>query len=178
MSTKRIKKSKLYIIDACIFVIAIVLDRLTKLFAVHNLKDRPAVSVVLGILELRYLENKGAAFGLLKGQKSFIILVGIIVLLACLYVLVKSPGKKKYIMCHVLLSLIMAGAVGNLSDRIMYDYVVDFIYFSFIKFPIFNIADIFITIATFVLVILLLFYYKEDDLNFLRFMEKRLRDID
>ena len=178
MSTKRIKKSKLYIIDAVIFVLAVLLDRLTKIFAIYNLKDRPAISVVSGILELQYLENRGAAFGLLKGQRSFIILVGIIVILACLYVLVKSPGKKKYIMCHVLLSLIVSGAVGNLFDRVMYNYVVDFIYFSFIKFPIFNMADIFITVAAFVLVILLLFYYKEDDLNFLRFMEKRLRDVD
>ncbi len=178
MSTKRIEKSKLYIIDAVIFIIGVAIDRLTKIFAVRNLKDRPSVSVVSGILELRYLENKGAAFGLLKGQKSFIILVGIIILLACLYVLIKTPGKRKYIMCHVLISFIVVGAVGNLIDRILYDYVVDFIYLSFIKFPIFNFADIFITVATFVLVILLLFYYKEDDLNFLRFMEKRLRDVD
>ena len=178
MSTKRIDKRKLYIIDVCIFILGIAIDRLTKMFAVHYLKDRPSVSVVSGILELHYLENKGAAFGLLKGQKSFIILVGIIILLACLYVLVKTPGKRKYIMCHILLSFIIVGAVGNLIDRILYDYVVDFIYFSFIKFPIFNFADIFITIATFVLVILLLFYYKEDDLNFLKFMEKKLRDVD
>lgn len=178
MSTKRIDKSKLYIMDICILVLAAAIDRISKILAVSHLKDRPAVSVVSGVLEFRYLENSGAAFGLLKGQKSFIILVGIIVLLACLYVLVKTPGKKKYIMCHILLSLIVSGAVGNLFDRVMYDYVVDFLYLSFIKFPIFNIADIYITVATFILVILLLFYYKEDDLNFLRFMEKRLRDID
>ena len=178
MSTKRIDKSKLYIMDVCILILAAVIDRIAKILAVRHLKDRPAVSVVSGVLEFRYLENSGAAFGLLKGQKSFIILVGIIVLLACLYVLIKTPGKKKYIMCHILLSLIVSGAVGNLFDRVMYDYVVDFLYLSFIKFPIFNIADIYITVATFILVILLLFYYKEDDLNFLRFMEKRLRDID
>ena len=74
MGGKRIKKSKLYILDAVIFLIGIAIDRLTKYYAIHNLKDRPSVSVVSGILELRYLENRGAAFGLLKGQKSFIIL--------------------------------------------------------------------------------------------------------
>ena len=178
MSTKRIEKSKLYILDACIFILGIGLDRVAKYFAIHYLKDRPSVSVISGILELRYLENTGAAFGLLKGQRSFIILVGIIILLACLYVLIKTPGKKKYIMCHILLTLIVAGAVGNLTDRVIYNYVVDFIYLSFIKFPIFNVADILITVATAVLVILLLFYYKEDDLNFLRFMEKKIRDVD
>ena len=178
MGGKRIAKSKLYIIDAVIFAIGMIIDRLTKYYAVHNLKDRPSVSVISGILELHYLENKGAAFGLLKGQRSFIILVGVIVLLACLYVLVKTPGKRKYIMSHVLISLIIAGAVGNLTDRVLYNYVIDFIYFNFVRFPIFNFAHIFITIATVILVILLLFYYKEDDLNFLKFMEKRVRDID
>lgn len=178
MGGKRIEKSKLYIIDAVIFVLGMIIDRLTKYYAVHSLKDRPSVSVVSGILELHYLENKGAAFGLLKGQRSFIILVGVIVLLACLYVLIKTPGKRKYIIGHVLISLIITGAVGNLTDRVLYNYVIDFIYFCFIKFPIFNFADIFITIASIILVILLLFYYKEDDLNFMKFMEKRVRDID
>ena len=178
MSNKRIEKSRLYIIDICIFVLCMVIDRVTKIFALRFLKDRPSFSAIPGILELRYLENSGTAFGLLQGQKSFIILVGIIILMACMYVLVKTPGKRKYIMCHVLISFIVAGAVGNLVDRIIYDYVVDFIYFSFIKFPIFNFADIFITVATFILIILLLIYYKEDDLDFLRFTEKRTRDVD
>ena len=86
--------------------------------------------------------------------------------------------EKKYNAAHVALSLIAAGAVGNMTDRIIYDYVMDYIYFSVIRFPIFNMADIYVTVATVMMLILLLFVYKEDDLNFLRFKEKRLREID
>jgi signal peptidase II len=77
-----------------------------------------------------------------------------------------------------LLSLIAAGAIGNMIDRIRYDYVVDFIYFVFINFPIFNVADIYVSISTFVLIFILLFYYKEEDLNFISFKQKRYRKID
>ena len=62
---------------------------------------------------------------------------------------------------------ITAGAIGNMIDRVRFQYVVDFLYFELIDFPIFNVADIFATVATFGLVILLLFYYKEEDIDML-----------
>ena len=57
----------------------------------------------------------------------------------------------------------MAGAIGNLIDRISLKYVVDFIYFELIDFPIFNIADCYLTVSSFLLIILAIFYYKEND---------------
>ena len=77
----------------------------------------------------------------------------------------------------MLLSLIAAGAIGNMIDRIRFDYVVDFIYFVLINFPIFNVADIYVTVSTVILVILLLFVYKEEDLSFISFKQKRYREI-
>ena len=91
--------------------------------------------------------------------------------------MVKTPAKKKYVSCHIYLSFILCGAIGNLIDRVLYGYVVDFIYISIINFPIFNIADIFVTVSTVLIACLLLFKYKEDDLNFLRIVEKKIRDI-
>jgi len=178
MKSKYINKTKLYIVDVVIFVLALVSDRVTKHLALTKLKGHPAVSAISGILEFRYIENSGAAFGLLKGQNSFFVLVAIIVFLASLYVIVRTPARKKYIMAHILLSMIVSGAIGNMTDRLMQGYVTDFIYFSFIHFPIFNLADVFVSVASFLLVILLLFYYKEDDLNFLKFLEKKIRDVD
>jgi signal peptidase II len=104
--------------------------------------------------------------------------VAIVILGVIAYVLVKTPDDKKYTILHILLSLIAAGAIGNMIDRIRYDYVVDFIYFVFINFPIFNVADIYVSISTFVLIFILLFYYKEDDLNFISFKQKHYRKID
>ena len=74
------------------------------------------------------------------------------------------PNDKKFTIINVVLTLIIAGGIGNMIDRIRLNYVVDFIYFCLIDFPIFNVADMYVSIGTAVLVILLLFYYKEKDL--------------
>ena len=74
---------------------------------------------------------------------------------------------------HILLVLIASGAAGNMIDRVRYDYVVDFFYFVLINFPIFNVADIYVTVATFLFAILILFYYKENDFSFLASDSKR-----
>ncbi len=171
-------KKKLIIFLDLLGIIALVgLDQYTKYLAVIHLKDKPAYSIVSGILELNYLENKGAAFGMLQNQKAFFIFVAVVILGVIGYVLLKTPDSKKYRLLHLLLSLIAAGAIGNMIDRIRLDYVVDFIYFVLINFPIFNVADMYVTVSTVVLVILLLFVYKENDLNFISFKQKRYREI-
>ena len=177
MNSKKINKTILYIVDALILISGIFLDRLSKYYAFNKLNGHPSVSLISGVLELRYLENTGAAFGLLKNQLSFFILVAVVVLMACLYVIIKAPGRKKYIAFSILVTCIATGALGNLIDRFMYGYVIDFIYFSIINFPIFNVADIFVTLPTIIFVFLFIFVYKEDDLNFLMFKEKKLRDV-
>ena len=78
-----------------------------------------------------------------------------------------------YSKLHISLILIAAGAIGNLIDRVRLGYVVDFFYFSLINFPVFNVADIYVTVSSFYLVILLLFVYKESDLEFLAFKTKK-----
>ena len=178
MSIQNKSKKKIYIIDALIILFCTAIDYLTKLFAYKRLKDHPAISLIPGKLEIRYLANTGAAFGLLKNQKAFFILITSIVILTCLYLIIRLPAKKRFNLSHGCLSMILAGALGNLIDRVIYGHVIDFIYFSLVKFPIFNFADIYVTIGTLIFVILLLFIYKEDDLNFLKFMEKRIRDIE
>lgn len=171
------KKKIILLLDLVSIIILILIDQYTKYLAVIRLKDKAAFNIINGVLELNYLENKGAAFGMLQNQKVFFIFVAIVILSVIAYVLFKTPDKRKYTVLHVLLSLIAAGAIGNMIDRIRYDYVVDFIYFVLINFPIFNVADIYVSVSTVVLVILLLFYYKEDDLNFISFKQKRYREI-
>ena len=92
-------------------------------------------------------------------------------------VLVVGFGGVDIFDAHVSLSLIAAGAIGNMIDRIRFDYVVDFIYFVLINFPIFNVADIYVSVSTVVLVILLLFVYQENDLSFIGFKQKRYREL-
>lgn len=158
-------------------ILLILLDQYTKYLAVIHLKDQPAFNIINGVLELNYLENKGAAFGMLQNQKIFFIFVAVIILGVIAYILYKTPDGKKYNIMHILLTMIAAGAIGNMIDRIRLDYVVDFIYFVLINFPIFNLADIYVSIATVILILVLLFYYKEKDLEFISFKQKKYREL-
>lgn len=172
-----IKKKIFLFLDFLVIVGLIAFDQYTKRWAVVYLKDKPAYNLINGILELNYLENQGAAFGMLPNQKFFFIFVGVVILCAAGYVLVKLPDHKKYTILHFLFSLMVAGSIGNMIDRVRYDYVVDFIYFVRINFPIFNVADIYVSLSTVALVFLLLFYYKENDLSFISFKQKKYREL-
>lgn len=171
------KKKILFVIDFIILVLLISLDQFTKYLAVLKLKEQSAFDIIPGILELNYLENRGAAFGMLKNQKFFFVFVAIVIIGLIIYFLYKAPDTKKFNILHLLLVMIASGAIGNMLDRIRLDYVVDFIYLVIIQFPIFNLADIYVTVATAILVIILLFVYKEDDLNFLSFKQNKIREI-
>lgn len=172
-----LKKKLFLILDFLMIAALIFFDQYTKKQAVIYLKDKPAYNLVNGILELNYLENQGAAFGMLPNQKVFFIFVAVVILCVVCYVLIKMPDHKKYTILHFLFSLIVAGSIGNMIDRVRYDYVVDFIYFVRINFPIFNVADIYATVSAFVLLFLLLFVYKEGDLYFISFKQKRYREL-
>ena len=158
------QKRKRLIQDIIFIIILIAFDQFTKYLAVLQLKDKSAFKIIDGVLELNYLENKGAAFGMLQNQGGFFVFVAVIVLGVIAYILYKTPNAKKYTLMHILLSLIAAGAIGNMIDRIRLDYVVDFIYIILINFPIFNVADCYVTVSAILLVFLVTWRYDEGDL--------------
>lgn len=170
-------KTKILIIDMILLIVLVVLDQFTKHIAVLKLKNQAAFCIIDGVLEFNYLENRGAAFGMLQNQKMFFVFVAFIFLMVIVYVLVKVPEDKKYFSLHILLIMISSGAIGNLIDRLRLDYVVDFIYIVLINFPIFNVADMYVTFATGILVFQVLFVYKENDFNFLSFKQKKFREL-
>ncbi|MCR5556496.1 MAG: signal peptidase II [Butyrivibrio sp.] len=171
---KMSKKKKIFlVVDSVLILFFVFLDQYTKYLAVVHLQDKPAFNLIDGVLELNFLKNSGAAFGMLQNQKAFFILVATMILIIIAYVLFRLPDGKKYNIMHILLVLIASGAAGNMIDRVKQDYVVDFIYFVIINFPIFNVADIYVTVATFVFVILFLFYYQENDFSFLSFRQQK-----
>ena len=168
-----VRKILLLTIDILLIAVLIVLDQYTKYLAVIRLKDKPAYPIINGVLEFNYLENKGAAFGMLQDKKTLFIFMTVIMLTVVFYVLLKLPNKKKFVSWQIFLCLICAGGVGNMIDRVRFDYVVDFIYFVLIDFPVFNLADILITIGTVLFFIVILFFTKEEELQFLRFNIRR-----
>lgn len=171
------KKIKLLIMDFLLLIVLVAIDQFTKYIAVLKLKNQPAFSIIDGVLEFNYLENRGAAFGMLQNQKIFFVFVAVIFLGVIVYVLSRTPNAPKYTRLHILLVMIAGGAIGNMIDRLRLDYVVDFIYIVLINFPIFNVADMYVTFATAILVIQVLFVYKENDFNFLSFNQKKFREL-
>ena len=154
----------------CGSALLVWLDQYTKHLAVAKLKGQEPFSVVPGVFELLYSENRGAAFGMQHGRQGFFFVVGIVVLAAAVYVMVRMPsyGCSRYHFLKVCTVMITAGAVGNMVDRVSQGYVVDFLYFRLIDFPIFNVADIYVTTATGLLLVLFLFYYKDEDFEIFR----------
>lgn len=151
--------------------VCIAADQASKALVTERLRGAPTVGLIPGVLELLYSENRGAAFGILQGRQTFFFLIAIMVLLAAVFVMLRLPGfeKRRYFPLKFCVSLITAGAVGNMIDRLKQGYVVDFIYFRPIDFPVFNVADIFVTCATALLMLLLLFYYRDEELDCLSF---------
>ncbi|MCB7319078.1 signal peptidase II [Lacrimispora sp. 210928-DFI.3.58] len=146
------------------FVILTGLDQWTKGLVTTYLKGNPPIPVLEGVFEFYYSENRGAAFGMLQEQQVFFALIAMIVLGAIGYMLIRMPDDRKYRPLTVCLLLIGAGAVGNMIDRLSQSYVVDFLYFKLINFPIFNVADCYVTIGAFCLVLLVMLYYKDEDM--------------
>lgn len=142
-------------------------DQLTKRWALSALGDHEPVVLIDGILWFLRIENTGAAFGIMKGQMTVFYLITAVVTAGIVAVILRMPPEKKYFPLFLCLCFLWAGALGNLIDRTFRKSVVDFIYFVPIDFPVFNVADIFVTCSTAVLMILLLTRYSDEELSFL-----------
>lgn len=165
-------KVKRYLIGIISVLLLVVFDQYTKYLAVIKLKDKDPFILIDGVLQFNYLENTGAAWGILSGKKILFVIVTSLILVFLIYFFVKMPLEKKYNPLKVLTIILIAGAIGNLIDRIRLNYVVDFIYFNLINFPIFNIADCYVTVSVILLIILYSFKYNDNDFDFLKFKKK------
>jgi len=156
-----------------LFIILIIIDQASKFWVKTVLMNQEPISIIRGVLKLQYLENKGAVWGIMSGKVDFLRILTFIILLVIVFFFFKIPNEKKYNVLKIISVFILAGAVGNLIDRIYLGYVVDFIYFELINFPIFNIADSYLTVSSVLLLLLALFYYKDEDFVFLEKLFKK-----
>ncbi len=162
------------------FVLLVVLDQWSKWMAVAGLKGQADVPLIRGVFELSYLENSGMAWGLFAGGR-WVFLVGTVLILALIfYVFLKAPLTGRYRPLRMVLTVLAAGATGNLIDRLFHGYVVDFFSFCLINFPIFNVADCYVVISGILFVLLFLFYYKDEDLAVFvpSFLKKKRKEED
>lgn len=156
-------KREIKMFIGCVFLI--LLDQVTKLLALQNLKGQNPVTLIPDVFQLLYVENRGAAFGILQNRQWVFLIITVIVLAALVWALPKIPQERHFLPLTLCLCFIGAGAVGNMIDRIFRGYVIDFFYFKLIDFPVFNVADIYVTTAAVILIVLIVFLYKEEDFD-------------
>lgn len=143
-----------------IIIIAIILlDRISKILVVKNMNVGDSFAVISDFFYMTYIENRGAAMGILQNGRVFLIIITLLISTALVYYLYKTEGR----VARFSLAMILGGAVGNLLDRIFRGSVIDFLDFRFgsYNFYIFNVADSFVVVGTILLAYYLLFVYKE-----------------
>ena len=136
-----------YIISAITVIILVILDQITKWQALTKLKPIKNTVVIKGFLDFTFVENRGAAFGILSGKRVFFILLTVVVAAGIIYSFYKLPKTREYNWLKCGLVLVLSGAIGNVIDRAVRGYVVDFLEVTFIKWPVFNLADIYVVIG-------------------------------
>lgn len=143
-------------------VVLIGIDQITKIWATSALANGRVISVIDGVFEFAFAKNTGVAFSMLEGKRWIFIPVTILIGVAILTMMLRSP-LRRYRLFNITCVLILSGAIGNLIDRMVYGYVVDFLHATFIDFPIFNFADCCVVIGAGLLFVFALFVMKEDD---------------
>ncbi len=143
-----------------ISILIIIADQLVKYFVALGMSVGDTAFSVLNLFDITYVQNQGAAFSILSGKLSVLSLISVVF---CVGVIVYWIKKKPThpLLCTAL-TMMFAGAFGNAIDRIFRGFVVDYIQTTFITFPVFNIADIGITVGAALLVLYVILFDKED----------------
>lgn len=179
------KNKSIMLKSAVVSILLILFDQITKFMAATGLKNKSGFVIIDGVFELKYLENQSAAFSFdpisfihkifhityfdthpqafLNCKMAFFIVLTIIVLILIAILYQRIPWNRRFLPLNIILIGFFAGAIGNLIDRMIHHYVIDFFYFSLINFPIFNVADIYVTLSAIALILVIFFYYKEED---------------
>lgn len=165
------------ILDIIIVAILIAIDQLVKHWTVISLQGHAPIIVIDQVFQLTYVENRGAAFGMMQNKRIFFLLFTIIVVGIIYYLYLKVPRTKHFLLLRITALLFFAGALGNWIDRLRLSYVVDTFYFNLIDFPVFNVADSYVVISTIGFALLLLFYYKDSEFDFIKSNKSKKKDI-
>lgn len=142
-----------------ITAIIIIIDQATKYGAIKYLKNQRPLVIISDFFQLNYVENRGAAFGILQGRRVIFLVITIAVVLVIAFYLIRYYSQMNFL-TKISFAILLGGAIGNLIDRIRLGYVVDFISIKLIDkydFPVFNIADICVVVSTILIVYLVLF---------------------
>lgn len=156
------KYLKFALIEIIFVAIVIAIDLITKLTIYEKALNGGKITLIKGVLSFVAVQNTGASFGMF-GDKTIILTIVSAVSAAGLLVFLICSIKERNPLLRISLVLIIGGAIGNLIDRIALGYVRDFIFVDLINFAVFNVADSALTIGTILLIVYVLFYYKQKE---------------
>lgn len=142
-------------------VFTILLDQYIKYLTVTNLQLGESASGIPGIFDFFYLQNTGAGWGMFSDRLNLLVFITLIATIYIFYLIIKN--RDHYLIVRIAYGLILGGAFGNLIDRLRLGYVIDMFRFEFINFPIFNVADISLSIGVSLIIIVLIFYKNTED---------------
>lgn len=144
-----------------IAIIVIIFDQFIKYLTITHLDLGQSAPGVSGVFDFFYLRNEGASLGMFSGRVNMFIIITIIAVGYLVYLIIKN--RDHHILTRVAYGLTLGGAVGNFIDRVRLGYVVDMFRLEFINFPIFNVADVGLTIGVILLIIVIMFIKNSED---------------
>ena len=151
---------------ACISILLLIgLDQIVKFLITSHMALYDTIPVIKQVFHITYIQNKGAAWGSLQGKRYFLLAITILVLAFLVYFYVRMLKLNRYKDLRILFIFVFSGAVGNMIDRIRLGYVIDMFDFRLINFPVFNVADIYVTCSMIILLVFILFKYKDNELD-------------
>ncbi|MBQ9233358.1 MAG: signal peptidase II [Lachnospiraceae bacterium] len=159
------KNIKIMVLPIIFVALLTSLDQFTKFIIRSKFKLYESKEVIKNTFAITYIQNKGAAWGVMQGKRVLFLILTFLVVIGCFYILYNIINNRKYIMLTICVIFLISGAVGNMIDRFKFGYVVDFFDFKLIDFPVFNVADIYVTVSMFVILFLMIFLYKDDDFD-------------
>lgn len=142
-----------------IIAASVILDQATKLLVVNTMDYGQSIVLIKNIFSFQYIHNYGAAWGMFSNHRWVFMLITSLALIAMPIILYRY--RKLHFLFGLSLSLFIGGAIGNMIDRVFLGYVVDFLQFTFIDFPIFNVADICVVFGAVFMMIYIIFFDKE-----------------
>ena len=172
------KDTSRYLKATGLLLLLVALDRASKLLALYYLKGTSGVDIIPGLFRLDFLINEGAAFSMLQGKQIFFFILTVVVLLFLLWVYPRIPDEKRFRALRLIAVFLFAGAAGNMIDRVSQGCDIDFMNFCLIDFPIFNVADCYLTFSAIVLLCLCLFRYHDEDFDRIFHRKQQERRID
>ncbi|MBQ8167513.1 MAG: signal peptidase II [Lachnospiraceae bacterium] len=165
MNKKEHKSIRVFLLPMIFIALLTALDQFTKYIVTSGFELHESKKIIDGVFSFTYIQNRGMAWGMFQNKIPIVVIctgLGIIFAFRILYNVVDN---KRYRWAKYVLILLVAGAIGNFIDRVKLGYVVDFLHFELIDFPVFNVADVYIVISMISAILLLMFVYSNEELD-------------